>query len=304
MFQLLPFAVVVAHLALHQTSIIEPFCGIIKGNFGNVLNLVRMELRNYVILHVLPWKTVSEVFHKCTFRKTSQSFMLLHKNLTICDYDRGGGKSQTVVNLIPKIVDKSPDKIRWRAHWRHTHTYAGTLTPHTHVLTCLLPLQGIQFLPTYLLPLRESSICLLPQQAHIFVLSLCFNFSFKFVVVIAVVIFSCKSSKLGFWKHLPPKAITKKVTDIPFYKTFLKVNVKLFVFIFTESTHFAIPRHCLSSPSKRKFATSCITLLSFPRGIYSLFMEKIKVDADKATLLGFPHLERAKIILHMKSSEC
>ena len=112
MFQLLPFAVVVAHLALHQASIIEPFCGIIKGNFGNVLNLVRMELRNYVILHVLPWKTVSEVFHKCTFRKTSQSFMLLHKNLTICDYDRGGGKSQTVVNLIPKIVDKSPDKIR------------------------------------------------------------------------------------------------------------------------------------------------------------------------------------------------
>ena len=154
----------------------------------------------------------------------------------------------------------------------HTHTYAGTRTPHTHVLTCLLTLHVIQFLPTHLLLPRESSICLLPRQVYIFVLSLCFNFSFKFVVVIVVAIFSCKSSKLGFWKHLLPKTITKKITYSPFYKTFLKVNVKLFVLIFTESTHFAIQSHCLSSPLKRKHATSCITFSSFPRGIYSLYI--------------------------------
>ena len=154
----------------------------------------------------------------------------------------------------------------------HTHTYASTRTPHTHVLICLLPLQVIHFLPTRLLPLRESSICLLPQQVYIFVLSLCFSFSFKFVAVIVVAIFSCKSSKLGFWKHLLPKAITKKITYSPFYKTFLKVNVKLFVLIPTESTHFGILRHCLSSPLKRKYATSCITFSSFPRGIYSLYI--------------------------------
>ena len=199
--------------------------------------------------------------------------MELHKNLTICDHDRGGGKSQIAVNFIAKIVGKFPIKfVEWHIEDTYLHTYAGTRTPHTHVLTCLLPLQVIQFLPTHFLPLRESSICLLPQQVYIFVLSLWFNFSFKFVVVIVVAIFSCKSSTLGFWKHLLPKTITKKITYSPFYKTFLKVNVKLFVLIFTESTHFASLRHCLSSPLKWKYATSCITFSSFSRRIYSLYI--------------------------------
>ena len=43
-----------------------------KGNFENVLNLVRMELRNYVILHIIPWKTVffpEMFFRNVHFRK-------------------------------------------------------------------------------------------------------------------------------------------------------------------------------------------------------------------------------------------
>ena len=38
--------------------------------------------------------------------------MELHKNLTICDHERRGGKSQTAVNFIAKIFGKFPDKIR------------------------------------------------------------------------------------------------------------------------------------------------------------------------------------------------
>ena len=111
------------------------FCGIMKGNFENVLNLVRMELRNYVILHILPWKTVffpEKFFRNVHFRKLVKVSWNYIKNLTVCDHDRGGGKSQTAVNFIGKIVGKFPDKIRWMAHWTHIHTRTQVPAPLTH----------------------------------------------------------------------------------------------------------------------------------------------------------------------------